>query len=233
MTAAILVRSYSKDFPWLTYALRSIQKFCTEFSEVVIVIPDTDDLPNLTAERVVKVKDIMPGYMMQQSDKLYADLYSDADFFLYVDSDCILTEPVTPETFMTDGKVNWLHTPFEKAGEDARRAWYDVMKKCLGEDPPSEMMRRHPQLIPRWALQEFRGFIAQKHGVSLEHYIASQPLGEFSEFNCIGFFLWLHHHEKINWINTEEFLPPTVLRQWWSHGGLTPEIQKQIEGILA
>ncbi len=160
MICDILIRSYSRDFPWLSYALRSVQKFATGFRDVVIVIPDTDDLPNLTVEKVVKVRDTMPGYMAQQWSKLNAPAYSDADAFLYMDSDCIFTEPVTPETFMTDGRVNWLHTPFDKVGEDARRAWFEVMKKCIGEEPQHEMMRRHPQLIPRWALLEFQGFVA-------------------------------------------------------------------------
>jgi len=233
MTTDIFIRSYARDFPWLAYALRSIQKFATGFRDVVVVIPDTDDLPGLTVERVIKVKDVMPGYMAQQSTKLYADTFSDADAFLFMDSDCIFTEPVTPETFLTDGRPNWLHTPFEKVGEDARTAWYEVMRKCLGEDPPSEFMRRHPQLIPRWALEEFRGFVAARHGVSLEHYIKSQPHGQFSEFNCIGFYLWLHHREKVEWINTEERLPPTVLKQFWSHGGISPEIRGEMESLLA
>ena len=233
MTTDIFIRSYAKDFPWLSYALRSIRKFATGFREVVIAIPDTEDLPKASGVRVVKAKDVMPGYMQQQATKMYADTFSDADAFLFMDSDCMFTEPVTPETFQTDGVPNWLHTPWDKVGEDAKRAWGDVMKKCIGEEPPSEMMRRHPQLIPRWALQEFRGFVAKRHGVSLEYYIKSQPHGHFSEFNCIGFFLWLHHHEKINWINTEEFLPPTVLKQWWSHGGITPEIREEMERILA
>lgn len=232
MITDIFIRSYHRDFPWLSYALKSIQKFATGFRQVVIVIPDTDDLPNLTVERVIKEKDVMPGYMQQQSTKMHADTFSDADAFLFLDSDCVFTEPVTPETFMTEGRPNWLHTPFDKVGEDARRAWYEVMKKCIGEDPPSEMMRRHPQLIPRWALQEFRGFVAGKHGVSLEHYIKSQPIGQFSEYNCAGHYLWLHHHEKIHWINTEEWLPPAVLKQWWSHGGITPEIREELERIL-
>ena len=233
MTTDILIRSYAKDFPWLHYALRSVQKFATGFRDVVIVIPDTDELPTLSAERVIKVKDAMPGYMQQQCTKMYADTFSDADAFSFMDSDCIFTEPVTPESFMTEGKVNWLHTPWDKVGSDAKNAWGAVMEKCLGEAPPSEFMRRHPQMIPRWALEEFRGFVAEKHGVSLEHYISVQPAGHFSEFNCIGFYLWLHHHEKINWLNTDDGVPPTVLRQHWSHGGITPEIQAELERILS
>lgn len=231
MTTDIFIRSYSKDFQWLTYALKSIQKFATGFRDVVIVIPDTDSLDHLTAEKVFKEKETMDGYMMQQSSKMSADTYTDADFICFVDSDCVFTEPVTPETFMTDGKVNWLYTPWNLIADDTHRIWREVMKKCIGEDPPAEMMRRHPQIIPRWALQEFRGFIAEKHGMSLEHYISIQPGRAYSEFNTAGFYLWLHHHEKINFINTEEYLPPTVLLQKWSWGGLTPEIRAELEAI--
>jgi hypothetical protein len=232
-TTAIFIRSYRGDFPWLAYCLRSIQKFATGFSEIVIVIPDTDNLDHLTAERVVKEKEVMEGYMQQQSTKMLADTFTDADFICFVDSDCVFTEPVTPETFMTDGKVNWLHTPWSKIADGPARVWRAVMQKCIGEDPPAEFMRRQPQIIPRWALQEFRGFIAEKHGVSLEHYIKTQPGRFFSEYNTIGFYLWLHHHEKIHWMDTEEYLPPAVLIQKWSWGGLTPEIRAELEAITA
>jgi len=233
MTTDIFIRSYAKDFPWLAYALRSIHKFATGFRDVIVVIPDTDDLSQLTVEKVFKVADVMPGYMQQQCTKMHADTFSDADTYLFMDSDCVLTEPVTPETFMTDGMPNWIYTPWKSLGADAHNAWFEPMAKCLGEEPPAEFMRRHPQLIPRWALQEFRGFVPEKHGVSLEHYIGSQALGRFSEFNCIGFYLWLHHRKKINWHNTDDGLPPTVLRQYWSHGGLTPEIRAELEPILS
>ena len=232
MTYDIFIKSYRGDFKWLSYCLRSIQKFATGFRDIVIVIPDTDSLDHLTAERVIKVKESGDPYMFQQAVKMSADEYSDADFFSFVDSDCIFTEAVTPETFMTDGKVNWLHTPWSQIADDTSKVWSEVMRRCIGEDPPAEYMRRHPQMIPRWALQEFRGFVAEKHGVSLEHYILSQPGRYFSEFNCIGFYLWLYHREKIHWMDTTDGIPPTVLIQKWSWGGLTPEIRQEFETIL-
>jgi hypothetical protein len=232
VTYDIFIKSYRGDFKWLSYCLRSIQKFATGFRDIVIVIPDTDSLDHLTAERVIKVKESGDPYMFQQAVKMSADEYSDADFFSFVDSDCIFTEAVTPETFMTDGKVNWLHTPWSQIADDTSKVWSEVMRRCIGEDPPAEYMRRHPQMIPRWALQEFRGFVAEKHGVSLEHYILSQPGRYFSEFNCVGFYLWLYHREKIHWIDTTDGIPPTVLIQKWSWGGLTPEIRQEFETIL-
>jgi hypothetical protein len=232
VTYDIFIKSYRGDFKWLSYCLRSIQKFATGFRDIVIVVPDTDSLDHLTAERVIKVKESGDPYMFQQAVKMSADEYSDADFFSFVDSDCIFTEAVTPETFMTDGKVNWLHTPWSQIADDTSKVWSEVMRRCIGEDPPAEYMRRHPQMIPRWALQEFRGFVAEKHGVSLEHYILSQPGRYFSEFNCVGFYLWLYHREKIHWIDTTDGIPPTVLIQKWSWGGLTPEIRQEFETIL-
>ena len=175
----------------------------------------------------------MDGYMQQQSTKMLADTFTDADFICFMDSDCVFTEPVTPETFMTAGRVNWLYTPWHRIAEETQKVWREVMQRCIGEEPPAEFMRRHPQIIPRWALQEFRGFIAEKHGVSLGHYISVQPGKAFSEYNCIGHYLWLHHREKINFINTEEYLPPTVLLQKWSWGGLTPEIRAELDAITA
>lgn len=232
MTTDIFIKSYHKDFPWLSNCLRSIQRFGTGFRDIVIVIPDTDNLDHLTIEKVVKVKEYGEGYMFQQSVKLHADLYTDADMIVQLDSDCVFTRPVSPESFMTEGKVDWLYTPWGNVGEDAKRAWGEVMRKCIGEDPPAEFMRRSSQMIPRWALQEFRGFIAERHGVGTEHYIMSQPGRHFSEFNCIGFYLWLHHHEKVNWINTEEGLPPNLVRQFWSWGGLTKDVNREIQQIL-
>ena len=233
MTTSIFIRSYEKDFPWLDYCLRSVHKFCTGFQEIVVCIPEGADLP-LTAERVVKVPDPPgDGYLWQQACKLNADLYTGAENVLYVDSDCVFTEPVTPETFMTEGKPNWLHTPFSVVGADSVKAWFQVMTDCIGHPPDQEFMRRHPQMIPSWALLAFREFIRDKHKMGMEEYVMSRPGRSFSEFNCIGFYLHAHHRERFHWMNTEDYLPPTVLTQKWSHGGLTPAVKEEFEQILA
>ncbi len=233
MTTALFIKSYEKDFPWLLYALKSIAKFASGFSEIVVVIPeDSPDLP-LTAERVVKVRERGDPYLFQQVCKLDADSYTDADQVCYMDSDCIFTEDVAPETFMTGGKPNWLITPMASIGEDARKAWFQVMADALGETPPYEFMRRHPQVIPRGILADFREFMAAKHGTPLESYILDRPGPSFSEFNVCGFYCHLHRRDHFHWINTEDCLPPTVLRQHWSHSGVTPDVAAEMEAILA
>lgn len=229
MTTAILIKSYSGDFEWLAACLRSIQKFGTGFQEIVVVIPDTDNLDHLTAERVVKVSERGDGYMFQQVVKLHADRYTDADFVLIVDSDSLFIKPFTPATFMEGDRPIWIHKPWEDLEDYIRVAWHDVMLKCVGEAPTQEFMPRIPQMIPRWAFQAFHNFMVAKHAVETEHYILSQPERCFSEFNCLGFYLWLRHHDRFVWINSSELIPPAVVRQFWSWGGMTDEIRKEIE----
>src|SRR4029077_1542764 len=109
MTCSILVKSFPKDFGWLSYCLKSIHKFASGFEEVVVIIPDDCDLP-LTAERLVKVHEPGPsatnaghhgtGYAYQQVVKMNSDKYCTSDFILHIDSDTIFTRPVKPKDFL-------------------------------------------------------------------------------------------------------------------------------------
>lgn len=177
--------------------------------------------------------DVPENYMTQQVAKLNADRFSKADNILHVDSDCIFIRPVTPETFMRDGTPRWLMTPWSEC-PDAKKAWMHVMVKCLQECPPAEFMRKSTIISPRWAYAEFRAFIEKTHGVTMEAYVSNQPNREFSEYNCLGFYLWLYHRDKIAWHDTSVLgVPEPWEMQHWSWGGLTNELRNQMEIILA
>lgn len=234
-SAAIFIRSYAKDFPWLQYCLRSIQKYSTGFSEVIVAVPEQDVplLKDLTAETVIGVHDVQPGYLGQQISKLTADHHTQADFILHFDSDCVFTKPVTPAALMVNGYARWLYTPWEELDAQAKRTWYGVMAKCLLESPPYEFMRKACIIAPRWAYAAFRGFIQATHGMSMEDYVLQQPSNQFSEFNCLGFYLWLHHRNEIEWHDTRAGLPDYGEIQHWSWSGISPNIRKQLEGATA
>lgn len=233
MSAAIFIRSHSSDFCWLSYCLKSIHKYARDFSEIVVALPDGHNLP-LTAERVVFVPDLQPGYMGQQVSKLYADHYTDAENIVMMDSDSVFNQPVTPDLWFRDGKPIWMMTPMNKVSPDAVAAWAPVLEKFFGIAPSYEFMRRIGQCIPRWALAAFREYCRAQHGCSLEDYIMRQPGKEFSEFNCIGAYLHGNHHDRIHWHNTEtDGVPPSVVSQFFSHGGITPEIRAILEQATA
>lgn len=230
MTTSIVIKSYPNDYQWLGYCLRSIQKFCTGFSEVVVILPRAHPLP-LTAERVVLV-DMEENYLTQQVCKLNADLHSKAEFIVHCDSDCIFTRPVTPATFMHKGKARWLMTPWEQC-PDAKRAWYHVVAKLFLDVPTHDFMRKSTICCPRFAYAAFRQFILDQTGYPMDAYISNQPNREYSEYNTLGFFLWKYHREQISWHDTStKGVPEPWEMQSWSWGGLTPEIRQKMEEIL-
>lgn len=215
-TTAILIKTCIRDAGYLKHTLRSIDKFCTGFSEVRVI---EGEHPK--------------GYLHQQWIKMSADLYVDADLILVTDSDTLFTQPVTPESFMRDGKPVWYMTPWtdEMLSHPGTRAWFDCMKSFFRQDPPAEFMRRQPFMFPREILADLREFCQRAHGRSLEDYILNA--GAFSEWNVLGMFAWLFHRDKFSWINTDtDELPPLLVEQLWSQRPVEESMDK-INQILA
>ncbi len=239
-TCDIFIKTWPPDYPWLEYCIRSIEKFATGFRRTIVIYDLEKDvfapfLGHSTA--VIHPVSAQPdGYLWQQVVKLDADKYTDAPFILYMDSDTIFTRPVTPENYLTvfnGGKVIWMITPYDKV----KTPWQPIVEKFLKRPVAFETMRRHPMVIPRWLLTELRAFCEREHGQPLDQYILSQPHRAFSEFNAIGAFAFQFFHDEFVWVNTEEIPPeewPTLtVMQSWSRGGLTDEIKKVYDEILA
>lgn len=233
MTYDIVIRSYKKDFKWLVYCLQSITKFCDGFRQVVVVVPDQDkeeiETWNLTKERIVSVHEYGRGYLHQQTSKMLADTFTDADVIMFLDSDCVLTEPLRPEMLYTNGKLTMLITPYTEFPDDF--PWQKPTEKALGFPCPFETMRRHPFAYPSKILRECREHVEALHHQDITSYIMSQHA--FSEFNVIGSFCremmpsWFHFIDT-----TKEPLPNTVLKQYWSHDPKWETIEKEIKVIL-
>lgn len=254
MTTSILIKSFQKDFGWLSYCLKSIHKFATGFSEVVVIIPDDCNLP-LTAERLVKLKEPGPvatspanhgsGYVWQQIVKMNADKYTSSDFVCHLDSDCIFTRPVTPQDLMVGTEVTkyytveykplWLMTPFADIipTDPNLISHKESIQNFSGIEPEFEYMRRHSQVIPRWAYGCFRDYVQQKHGMSFEQWALSQKFRGVTEFNFMGQFLHREFTNFIHFHDTRFGIPESFVLQSWSWNGITPEIRDKMEKILA
>lgn len=201
----IFIKTYSRDHEYLKYCLASIEKFCTGFRQVVIVDSEHPQ-----------------GYLDQQVQKLSAHYRTDADFILFTDSDTLFTQPVTPDTFMVDGKPIWIHTPWTP---ELRAAvpWFEPMRKFAGEDTPSEFMRRQGFMVPRQALEALQLFCWAKHKCPLEDYIMGEKI--FSEYNSLGAYCWKFMHDRFHWVDSsKDELPALVVHQAWSHTPLEENI---------
>lgn len=228
----IFIRTYSKDLPWLQYALKSIHKFCRGFRNIIIVIPKSQlhfiEGFNLTKEKIFTCPDYKDDYLGQQITKLHADEYTDADYVFYGDSDTLVTQPITPKIFTRDGKPLILKTSYDKVGDAIM--WKDVTEKAIGCSVDFEFMRRHPFCYHTSTLKALRAHVKEKHGIELEDYIQKQP--RFSEFNTVGAFADKFENDKYEFQNTDDGLPPLYMRQFRSWDGITSETLSEIESIL-
>lgn len=245
----IFIKTYPPDAPWLKYCLRSIDKFASGFRQVHVVTPENKEgeWTHASGLRVHEAPEHGDdGYLSQQVFKLYADTFTDADYILFTDSDTVFTKPITPSTYMRDGKIVWMMTPYAylQKGMDGTEnpnvaegvlQWQIVTEKFLAQPVEHEFMRRMPFLVPRWLLSEMREFCQRTHGISLSDYVMAS--GRYSEFNCLGAYAYAFHRDKFYWINTEESpeseWPELTVKQKFSWGGLTPAIEAEFERILS
>jgi hypothetical protein len=233
VTCDIFIRSYEKDFEWLKYCLRSIKKFAFGFRRIIVVVPNGQNPPTGVCETVFFVHENCPGYYAQQISKLHADQFSDADYFLFIDSDTIFIRNVNPINFISPcGRVNWYYTPRVDMGEYSD-AWREVAEIATGEKSENEFMRFQPMIVPRFALELARSFFWKKHGMSIETYAGMQTRNRFSEFNILGSLLWKHRHDDVIWLSTSDGYPDKFAMQSRSWSGLSDEIKREMEAVLA
>ena len=111
---------------------------------------------------------------------------------------------------------------FENARDD-QSVWIKPMEKFVGKRPTHECMREHPHIVPRWALEEVHKFCEYRHSRPIWEYVMDQadPSNDlaltFSEWNCLGWFLFVHHHEKFIWVEDKDAAPCTY--QGFTHAG--------------
>lgn len=217
MITDIFIKTCKHDADYHRYCLASIEKYCSGFRNVVVI---EGEHPR--------------GYLDQQIVKLHADTYTDADFVLITDSDTLFTVPVTPETYLRDGKPIWLWTPWspEMLAHPGTAAWCRCMNEFFGgAESPGEFMRRQPFMVPTKVLKTLREWCEAYHGKSIRDYVMDR--GVFSEFNIIGYYAWLTHHDDFHWIDTSmDELPELTVRQMWSHDPIHKNIE-EIQRILA
>lgn len=247
MSTDILIVSHEWDFCYLRHCLRSIAKFATEFNKVVLVIPNETEFSALHAViRGINIpleiigKDQWPenGMLFHEWMIMDADeLCPSADFILHMDSDCIFTEPVTPEDYFNDGKPILLYAPYEwcvmQFQNENFRHWKTATERAIGGRNDYEFMRRHPAVHYRETYRTARQCINAHTGMEAPDYIRKQrgeyPQG-FCEFVTLGEIAWRHYHERYCWIDQTRYrYPKNKMFQMWSHGPLD-QPQKDVHG---
>lgn len=238
MKTQVLVVSYLKDKPWLVHCLKSIAKFASGFSGTKVLVPMDEAQhfvgilreeldPFFTLATYNRAQNPRLWHLDHQRMKCRADeVCPDADFILHTDSDCIFTEPVTPEDYFVDGKpVMWIQS-YDSLPKDF--PWKPVVDACMGGDNKFETMRRHGAVHYRALYKDLRDHIEATHHVPFDEFVLSRkpdfPWG-WTEFNMLGVMaLSPKWRDKYHIVDLKDGVPKNKILQMWSH---SPEDKPQ------
>ena len=236
MTTDILIVSCAKHFAWLRYALLSCKRFATGFRQIKILIP-SEDLEAMTplltelSQRdgigsKVQCYDDWPGkgFLRHEHVIMSSDECTDADFVCHIDSDCMFTEPVTPEDYFVNGKPILVHASYHWLVTTQQAnliMWQDASEVALGWRPTEETMRLHPAVHYRKTYAKTRECIEAHTKMPLADFMASGR-NEFPqdrvEFPVLGAVAWKFFHNDYHWLNQETGQwPYQKLTQFWGH----------------
>jgi len=225
MNVSLFVRSYEKDFQWLRYSIQSMEKYLTGVEERILVVPWTTQIPTEISsffDHIVESYQYekMDGYVAQQFDKLDAYKYTDKDYILYSDSDCIYTAPFDVSTMFDFYPVLGM-TPYKQLEGSDGHMWKGITEGLLGFDVSHEFMRHFPLLHRRDTVVDF-----SKDYPEIYKRVTGRNI---SEFNLLGAYAFKKEHK---YIFTED-VPRYPCHQFWSWSGLTNEERLKIESYLA
>lgn len=208
----IFIKSYHKDYKLLYYALKSIQLNVKGNYDVLLMLDKGHDLPDhfkdvLNNVRVVYVEREKSGYLFQQWCKISSHKFTNSEYIMFSDSDCIFDHEINVDEFIADGKPEILYTDYEKVGDAI--CWKQPTEAFIKEPMQYEMMRRNCLIYHRSTLEAI-----EQYEPNLKHIILNSE--RFSEFNAMSAYAWKYEKEKYNFVNTDnwQYTEPKGVQLW-------------------
>jgi len=220
MKYAIFIRTYAGDYNWLIYCLRSLKKNAPGVPIYIATssTPDTHLFEAYGAHWAGSGHDHADDYVGQQITKMKADQFvtCDLEYVIHIDSDTVLLDSF--DKIFKDGKPYMLRTPYDQLPPEV--PWKASTEKHLGWGVSHEYMRRFPLVYPFGLYKELRQHLAVKNG-GFENWVRTIERRDVSEFNLLGAFAFENNHDDFVWIDTDrDELPPLIVKQNWSWGGI-------------
>lgn len=228
MSVALIVRSYAGDFHWLELAAQLMSRYLTGTTERILVTP-TGHVPSEQVSacfdrHVFSTEDERcDGYIAQQIDKLTAWRWTSCEHLLYVDSDCMFCEPWNASRKLIGGKIELYREKWATVASYGH-FWQEVIRDYTGIHSEYEYMRCQPIMHHTETLQAML-----RHWPDLLDRARQVTDKRFSEYNCAG--IYAAHFDADRYVLSEgPFHSP--IRAYWSYGGLTDEVRREIEAWL-
>ena len=259
MQFTVVYKTYKNDLKWLRYSLLSLQKYVSDISEMIIYyhdecekeLNDMLETLNLTLKyRLIPVVYDMNGYLKQMVVKCMCFEDVNTEFIMYMDSDVIFSDNYTPKSVIEENKIKWF---IQKRNEhnynvDFWLVWEKSVEKMTNDKMSVfYMSNEFPFILKRETIEKAYHKFIEIHGVDyntfckdlldlnnvkvndsiVDNFLTMATI--FEEFEYLG---WYSSNFTDDYIFTEERDYQIFKKQFWSHGGLTEEIEVEIKKML-
>ncbi len=177
-------------------------------------IQDLIAMPSLSSQ---------PSYVTQRYLKVFAHLFSSADFLWFVDSDYLLTAFMSEEDFLVNGTTNWIYSDWVKSSV-SEVAWRKGSEIMLGEEITYNFMMNPPFVCKREDL------VNTSRLVNDEKIVLAKE--GFSEFVYIGAFCFREQVDTMRFIHVK-LEDPTSYSSWVHQNPTTGELKLSSNGTEA
>ncbi|WP_331298624.1 DUF6492 family protein [Methylobacterium oryzae] len=212
-SCSLLIRTYADDAQRLEFLLKSIDKYCKNLNEYVVVCRERcrPAIAPIVARHGQFTLSICPDYNFdyigQQITKLRSHLYTKCDFVIHVDSDCIFVKHFDLSTYFFNGLPVLYHREYNYFyREKFEMPWQYITSKFLCRQVDFEFMALFPLIYPRRLYIDLEEWFNDTHGFGYENIESRLKIRhEFSEFNLLGAFSYyrpneaLPYHVHLNW----------------------------------
>jgi len=216
----VFIRTYKRDVAWLDLCLQSIRNNLKGWDEIVVCIPEGQEHHLRYAKDVrIVTSPVFPNdYIGQQVSKLLCHQHIKGDMVLIVDSDLIFLPGASIQNYLENGKPRILTSKWPVPADKLAIKWRPIIGKLFGKEPPCSFMQGHgARLFLKSTLQSFSA-----HFPDIEAYARKQPRKEFSEFQFLGFFIYLNEPQNYLLLDiTESHMAQYHTRQFWNVDGIT------------
>ena len=257
----IMYKTYENDIEWLKYSLLSVRKYIKGYKNIVIYCHDKalEKLHTMLKDidmsiTVIPVTYDFHGYIKQMVVKCecYKDIHS--KYIVIFDSDLLFTDYYDLNNLIgSNGKIQWLYS--KKTATSVGPEWH-VWKKSFEDmtKTPQDihfMSNGFPFIFTRESLEKAAIAFQTLHNMSYSEFCISRLNNNnikihdkildtfpilatiFEEFEWLGFYCKSSSldYEFLN-SNCSGREVHSKTKQYWSHGGLTLEIEREIKKTL-
>jgi len=235
----IFVASYARDFVWLEYLLRSVDRYAVDFLPPVVAVPESDEsAAQSLAARVcprahVRTQPECPPraskwrrFLSAQVAMMESDvLCPEADFVWLFGSDCFVHGMLTPSMGLgSSGRAVMPYSPYAALpiGPQCWRASTEHLIQVPSVE--FEFMRRLPLVYPTELYRRMRAHVETAFGAPFREvvYDTERRGLKASESNVLGAYAWYFWRDAFEWVDVSrvperDAVFPAI--QFWSHGG--------------